>query len=72
MLGLNGMGAELRSFVAREENNPPRLFSIAFEHSVVPFRKLFRIALPGEKTRSPENHPHYNRLGGDGKKHCLN
>ena len=32
---LNRMGSELGSFVTSEENNPPRFFSIAFEHGLL-------------------------------------
>src|ERR1051326_1483180 len=32
MLRLDGRRAELRSFVASEENNPSRFFCVAFEH----------------------------------------
>ena len=32
MFGFNRGRAELRRFVASKENNPPRFFSVAFEH----------------------------------------
>ena len=60
MFGLNCRRAKLRRFVASEENNAARFFSIAFEHSVVIAAKGLMITMPGEKPDRPATGRHYN------------